>query len=445
MNGEAENKPARVSATTKQVGEARKRYGWAEPAVWTERMLTALETGVKGNVWFSLIDKVYSPANLAAAYRKVAANKGAAGVDGVSIEMYRERLAENLEHLHGRLKEETYQPQAIRRKLIPKAGREGEYRALGIPTIQDRVVQTALRNVLEPVYEKGFAEHSYGFRPERGCKDALRRVDCLLKQGYQYVVDADFQSYFDTIPHDKLMNLVRNKIADGRVLKLINAFLNQKIMEGLEQWTPVRGTPQGAVISPLLSNIYLAPLDHFMVEQGFEMVRYADDQVILCQRREDAEKALEALKTWTERAGLALHPAKTRSVDAVKEGFDFLGYRFIRTVRIPSNKSKQKLKNAIRGKTKRTRGKSLATIILDVNKTLRGWFEYFKHSRRYEFRPLDQWLRTRLRSILRKQAKMKGIGLGGENNIRWPNSFFAKYGLFNLEAACIAACQSAQR
>jgi RNA-directed DNA polymerase len=310
--------------------------------------------------------------------------------------------------------------------------------------VRDRVVQTALRNVLEPIFERDFAGHSYGFRPGRGCKDALRRVDQLMKSGYRYVVDADLKSYFDTIPHDRLMDRIREKISDGRVLALIERFLKQGILEELKHWTPETGTPQGAVISPLLSNVYLDPLDHRMAEQGFEMVRYADDFVILCRTAQQAEAALALVQQWTADNGLTLHPEKTRIVDVEADSFDFLGYSLCREHRWPRKKSLTKLKETLRRKTKRTNGHSLGCIIADVNRTLRGWFEYFKHSHKWVFPRLDAWLRMRLRSILRKRAGRKGRGRGWDHH-RWKNSFFAEQGLFSLTAAHALACQSSQR
>src|SRR6267142_4762140 len=219
----------------KQVGEVQARWAWTEPGVWTERMLTALEVGVKGGIWFSLIDKVYKPRNLRAAFAKVKANQGAAGVDHQTIEMFEADLETNLSKVSQQLADGSYRPQAVRRKWIAKPG-SSEKRPLGIPTVRSRVVETALRNVLEPIFERDFAEHSYGFRPRRGCKDALRRVDHLLKAGNTWVVDADLQSYFDTIPHGPLMDRVRERIADGRVLMLIESFLKAGIMEGLAHW-----------------------------------------------------------------------------------------------------------------------------------------------------------------------------------------------------------------
>jgi RNA-directed DNA polymerase len=415
----------------------------AEPEVWTERMLAALTTGVKGGKWYSLIDKVYPEAGLRAAFTQVAANRGAAGVDHVTVTKYASDLDANLERLSAALRSGSYRPQRIRRHYIPKPGSQ-EKRPLGIPTVQDRVVQTALRTVLEPIFEQDFAAHSYGFRPGRGCKDALRRVDELLKAGYIHIVDADLKSYFDTIPKDRLLALVGQKVSDGRILGLVAAFLEQGVLDGLEEWTPEQGTPQGAVCSPLLSNIYLDPLDHLMAEQGFEMVRYADDFVVLCRNSPEAAAALARVQQWTAQAGLTLHPTKTRLVNAQDDGFDFLGYRFAAGHRRPRAKSLKKFKDTVRAKTKRTAGHSLSRIIENLNPTLRGWFEYFKHRQRSTFAPLDGWIRRRLRNILRKQHGRSGIS-HGRDNIKWPNAFFADPGLFSLQDAYAQVRQSSCR
>jgi RNA-directed DNA polymerase len=415
----------------------------AEPRVWTERMLAALDKGVKGGKWYSLIDKVYPEAALRAAFTQVAANRGAAGVDHVTIVKYTNDLDANLARLSEALRSGTYRPQRIRRHYIPKPG-SPEKRPLGIPTVQDRVVQTALRTVLEPIFERDFAPHSYGFRPGRGCKDALRRVNGLLKAGYSHVVDADLKSYFDTIPKDRLLALVGRKVSDGRILRLVEAFLEQGVLDGLEEWTPVQGTPQGAVCSPLLSNIYLDPLDHVMAGRGFEMVRYADDFVVLCRNPQEAAAALAVVQQWTAEAGLTLHPTKTRVVNAEDDGFEFLGYRFAAGRRRPRAKSLKKFKDTVRSKTKRTAGHSLSQIIENLNRTLRGWFEYFKHSHRSTFAPLDGWIRRRLRNILRKQNGRSGISRASDN-IRWPNAFFAAHGLFSLADAYAQVRQSSCR
>lgn len=439
-----QEKPAGVLEAAKQAGAIRGRWPWVEASVWSDRMLTALEQGVKGGRWFSLVDKVYAPGNLRASFEQVRKNKGSAGADHQTVERFGRRLEENLDSLSRSLADGSYLPQAIRRVEIPKPGSR-EKRPLGIPTVRDRVAQGALRNVLEPIFEQGFAEHSYGFRPGRGCKDALRRVEELLKDGCAHVVDADLKRFFDTIPHERIMEGVSAKVSDGRVLNLIEGYLTQKAMDGLSDWTPTEGTPQGAVLSPLLANISLDPLDHRMAQEGFEMVRYADDFVILCRTREEAERALTGVAEWTAQAGLTLHPDKTRIVDVASgESFEFLGYRFERGRKWPRKKSLAKLKDAVRAKTKRTNGKSLNTIIETINPILRGWFAYFKHAYKTTFQPLDGWIRMRLRSILRKRRGRRGRGRGADHQ-RWPNAFFEEHGLYSLATAHAQACQSLKR
>jgi RNA-directed DNA polymerase len=436
-----ESRPAGVPEEAKQAGEIRSRWDWVEPSVWTERMLAALEQGVKGGKWFSLVDKVYAMPNLRSGFRKVRSNGGAAGVDHQTIEMFERHLEENLEKLSRLLREGSYRPQPIKRVWIPKPG-SNEKRPLGIPTVRDRVVQAALLNVLEPIFERDFAEQSYGFRPKRGCKDALRRVDELLKGGYTWAVDADLKSYFDTIPHNRLTERVEAKVSDGAVIAMLKGYLKQDVMDAMKRWTPEGGTPQGAIVSPMLSNIYLDPLDQDMARRGVEMVRYADDFVILCRSQAEAEMALELVRQWTVEAGLQLHPIKTRIVDATqKGGFDFLGYHFERNMKWPREKSLRKFKDTIRAKTKRTNGRSLQAIIIDVNRSSDGWFEYFKHSHWTAFGSLDRWIRMRLRSILRKRIGLRGRGRGSDHQ-RWPNSFFSENGLFSLVSAHASACQS---
>jgi len=444
MDGRPETRPATVPEMATQAGEVRARWAWTEPAVWTERMLTALEKGVKGGKWFSLIDKVYRHATLVRAFARVKANKGAAGVDQQTSEMFECHLEANLERLAAELKDGSYRPQALWRVWIPKPGSR-EKRPLGIPTIRDRVVQTAIRAVLEPIFERIFAAHSYGFRPGRGCKDALWRVNYLLKQGYHWVVDADLKSYFDTIPFEPLLGRVKEQVADGAVLALIEAYLHQGVLEAMRYWEPEAGTPQGAVISPLLSNIYLNPLDHLMAQQGIEMVRYADDFVILCRSEGEAQRALALVQQWTAQAGLKLHPDKTRIVDATKHGgFDFLGYHFERSYKWPRQKSLKKLKDKIRVLTKRNNGQSLQVIISHVNRVTRGWYEYFKHSQHPTFTDLDPWLRMRLRSILRKRAKRHGRARQRDHQL-WPNAFFTAQGLFSLAHAHALEHQPSRR
>lgn len=337
---DVEDKSTQVSEGTKQVEETPTEWTWVKPTIWTDRMLEALEKGVKGGKWFSLIDKVYRETTLIAAWNQVKDNDGAPGIDKVAIADYGRHIESNLKRLSRKLKEGSYKPQPVRRTWIPKPGR-AEERPLGIPTVEDRVVQTALKMVLEPIYERDFARHSYGFRPQRGAKDALRRTNQLLKQGRRWAVDADLKGYFDTIDHGLLMEEVGKKVSDGRILELIEAFLKCEVTDENESYKPQRGTPQGGVISPLLANIFLDPLDHLMEEAGFEMVRYADDFVILCEDKEEAEQALERVSQWTKRVGLTLHPDKTELVDEANGSFDFLGYCFKQGNRYPSKKAKR--------------------------------------------------------------------------------------------------------
>ncbi|SBT09414.1 RNA-directed DNA polymerase (Reverse transcriptase) [Candidatus Accumulibacter aalborgensis] len=415
---------------------------WIDRAIWTERMLAALDNGVKGNKWFSLIDKVYRPQTLMAAWQQVKVNKGAAGIDGQSIERFAADAERYLGELAEDLKEGRYRAAPVRRVEIPKAG--GKPRPLGIPTVKDRIVQAAVKRVIEPIFEKEFLPTSYGFRPGRGCKDALREVDEWLKKGYTHVVDADLKSYFDSIPHARLKERIEKRISDGRLLELLADRLRQDIVHGLERWTPTGGTPQGAVISPLLANIYLHPLDEHVTRQGYAMVRYADDFVILCPTAEDAGKALDEIKAWVEANGLALHPDKTHLGDCriAGQGFEFLGYRFETGKRWVRNKSLTALKDKVRRLTRRTRGDSLGRIIADLNPMLRGWYGYFKHAQGRVFQTLDALIRRRLRALLRKQEKRPGFGRCYADHCRWPNAFFAAAGLFTMVEARRQASQS---
>jgi RNA-directed DNA polymerase len=432
---EAQTAPA-VPARAKQGAEARGRdWSWVEAAVWTERMVSALENGVKGGKWFSLIDKVFAPATLALAYEKVAAKGGAAGVDGQSLERFAARAEMYLAELSAALREGSYRPQPVRRVNIPKS--DGGLRPLGIPAVKDRIVQAAMKLVIEPIFEVEFLEGSYGFRPGRGCHDALREVDGLIKEGFTYVVDADLANCFGSIPHGPLLQRVEERISDGRILALLRSWLEADVLADMERWTPTAGTPQGAVISPLLANIYLHPLDEHMATLGYRMVRYADDFVVLCRSREEAEAALAQIRQWVEVNGLNLHPDKTRLGDCRQpgEGFEFLGYRFEAGRRWVRKKSLNRFKESIRARTRRTRGASLTRIIEGLNPRLIGWFGYFKHAYPTEFGSLDGFIRRRLRAILCKQDKHPGFGLGQRHSRRWPNTFFAQAGLFALHTA----------
>ena len=440
---QSESQASAVPARATQGAEIQGRdWSWVEATVWSERMLAALENGVKGGKWFSLIDKVYRKETLKAAWHKVKDNAGAAGVDGQSVEQFEARAEVYLEELERALRAGDYRPQPIRRVEIPKGG--GKMRPLGIPVVKDRIVQTALKLVIEPIFEREFEESSYGFRPGRGCKDALREVDELIKEGYTFVVDADFDSCFDSIPYEPLMNKVSERISDGAVLELIRAYLNQDIIQAMKRWTPTGGTPQGAVISPLLANIYLHPLDRQMKQQGYRMVRYADDFVVLCRTAEQAQAALNEVRAWVGQNGLKLNADKTHVGDCRQagQGFEFLGYRFEAGRRWVRPKSFKALRERIRRRTQRTRGDSLAKIIEDLNPMVRGWFNYFKHAHSVAQLGIDGFVRRRLRAILRKQEKRPGMGRCLDDHLRWPNRFFATQGLFTITGARVLASQS---
>lgn len=409
--------------------------------IWTEAMLAALQTGVKGGKWHSLIDKVSRPETLRLGWVQVERNAGAAGVDRMSVERFAQGRDSYLAELAQALRDGSYRPQPVRRVYIPKG--KGQ-RPLGIPAVKDRVVQAALKLVIEPIFEHEFEPRSYGFRQGLGCKDALREVDQYLKAGYCWVVDADLQSYFDTIPHVSLLAKVGNRIADGGVLGLVQRFLKQDIMEDMKRWTPMSGSPQGAVISPLLANIYLHELDVEMREAGLVMVRYADDAVVLCRSREEAESALARMRAWVSANGLTLHPDKTHVGDCrVKDqGFEFLGYRFEAGQRRVRKKSLMSLRDKIRIKTKRNEGNSIDCVIAALNPTLKGWYGYFKHAHRFTFSSIDGFVRRRLRAILRRQKHRPGQGHCQRDHKQWPNAFFADLGLFTMYEAHQLARQS---
>ena len=436
---------ASVPATAKQAHDTRdpRQWGWVEPTVWSERMLAALVNGVMGGKWYSLWDKVCDRRTLEASWRAVARNQGAAGVDGQSVQRFAAQAERYLDELAADLQAGRHHPADVRRTYIPKAG--GGQRPLGIPTVKDRIVQGAVKRVLEPIFEWEFLDVSYGFRPGRGAKDALRAVDQHLKAGHTWVVDADLKSYFDTIPHTTLLAKVAAHLSDGRVLALIQAYLEQGILEGLQRWTPTQGTPQGAVLSPLLANLYLHGLDAQMSAQGHAIVRYADDFVILCATEAEAHHALAQVQAWTAAQGLTLHPDKTHLGDCRQagQGFEFLGYRFEGGRRFVRRKSFTAIRAKIRAKTGRSRGSSLERIVAELNPMLKGWFNYFKHAQGAVFTILDGFVRRRLRAILRRQHHLKGrLGHSLEDHRRWPNAFFAERGLFTMTEAHALARQS---
>lgn len=444
MTHGAKHNPAQVPMLAMPTGEA-DPYGWVERSVWTERMVGCLrQGGPEGGKWYSLHDKVFATKTLEAGFARVFANHGAPGVDGVTVEAFAERLANEIPKLQAAWKAGTYQPDAVKRVWIPKPG-STEQRPLGIPTVRDRVVQAALRLVLEPIFENDFCAHSYGFRPGRSAQQAAGAVLGHLKAGRLVVVDADLKAYFDSIPHERLLAAVRRRVTDGRVLDLIGLFLKAGVMEERQVITPEAGTPQGGVISPLLANIYLDDLDQQMAKSGRAMVRYADDFVILCRTTEEAAQALAEVQAWTVEAGLILHPTKTRTVDLGLPGawFDFLGYRFKRhdlpdgtlcILRLIRDKSLDRARDAIRFATPRNAGDSLEDIILRANRWARGWFGYFRSIHWTIHHTLDGMLRRRLRSILSRRNGRVRWGRGLAHQI-WPNAYFDRLELFSLERA----------
>jgi RNA-directed DNA polymerase len=435
MTGTDETNRPSVPEGAKPEGEAYGRWPWVERTVWKERMLETLERGPRNGVWHSLIDKVYAERTLWSAWETVQANGGAAGVDRESIGMFARTAGERIANLAQELREDRYRPQPVRRVLIPKPG-TSEQRPLGIPAVRDRIVQAALRMVLEPIFERDFARESFGFRPGRSCHHALERVEQLLAEGYTQVVDADLKSYFDTIPHAALLARIKAKVVDGRILKLVERFLKAGVMDEHKSWTATEvGTPQGGVISPLLSNIYLDGLDWKMHFGGWELVRYADDFVVLCRTREHAEAVLREIRQWCETAGLQLHPTKTRLVEMNEPGgFDFLGYHFEGRQRWPRAKSVTKVRQKLHDLTRRTNGENLRELVTaTLNPILRGWYGYFRRcSSANPMRTLDAYVRSRLRAILRRRSGRRGRSRGSDHQ-EWPNRYFHELGLLCLE------------
>jgi RNA-directed DNA polymerase len=426
--------PSPVPAEDRLDGEVYGRWPWVERRVWTPRMLETLERGPKNGVWHSLIDKVYAERTLWAAWEKVQSKRGASGVDRQTIGVFARSAEQRIGELARQMRVGRYTPRPVRRVLIPKPGTT-QKRPLGIPTVRDRIVQTALRMVIEPIFDRDFATESFGFRPQHSPQQALARVEMLLAEGYIHVVDADLKSYFDTIPHEALLERVKSKVVDGRILSLVESFLNQGVMEEMIGWKPTTvGTPQGGPLSPLLANLYLDALDWKLHLEGWELVRYADDFVVLCRTQEQAREVLEVIRTWCTDAGLVLHPEKTRLVDmSVRGGFDFLGYHFDKKGRWPREKSLLTMENKLHRLTRRNCGENLELLIHEkLNPILNGWFGYFKRSTNSsDFRKLDGYLRARLRSIMRKRCGLRGRSRGRDHQ-RWPLLYFDKLGLLSL-------------
>jgi len=364
----------------------------------------------------SLIDKVYKRKNLEMAWEKVKENRGSGGIDGQSLDDFGVQLNQQLERLHQELKEDIYRPLPVRQHLIEKRDKPGEYRRLGIPAIYDRVCQQALLNRLEPIFEPIFDDASFGYRRGRSTKDALRKIWKEIKGGSEWIVDADLRDFFGSVDHDKLLTLVAQRVADGRVLRLIKAMLKAGSYGKGQLFPSERGTPQGGVVSPVLSNILLTPFDREMRLRGYQLTRYADDWVTTCRSAAEARAAVEAAGRILKQLGVELHPHKTRIVH-VQHGFEFLGYIIKRgktqlhlpeskirsQVRqgmlyaYPKAKSIQRFKDQVRQRTKRTLPLKTKELIAGLNPLLRGWGEYYKRAHvRKLFHRLDGWIRRRI-------------------------------------------------
>ena len=364
----------------------------------------------------SLIDKVYKRKNLEMAWEKVKANRGSGGIDGQTLEAFEAQLDQQLDRLQRELKEDTYQPLPVRQHPIQKRDKPGEYRMLGIPAIYDRVCQEALRNRMEPIFEPIFDAASFGYRRGRSTKDALRKVWKEIQGGSEWIVDADLRDFFGSVDHEKLLTLVAQRVADGRVLRLIKAMLKAGSYGKGQLFPSERGTPQGGVVSPTLSNILLTPFDREMRLRGYQLTRYADDWVITCKSAAEARAAVEAAGRILKQLGVELHPQKTRIVH-VQRGFEFLGYIIKRgktqlnlpeskirsRVRqgmlyaYPKAKSIQRFKDQVRQRTKRTLPLKTKELIAGLNPLLRGWGEYYKRAHvRKLFHRLDGWIRRRI-------------------------------------------------
>ena len=376
----------------------------------------------------SLVDKVYQPKNLRAAWEKVKANRGSGGIDGQSLGEFEQGLEEHLTRLHEELRTDCYQPLPVKRVEIPKTGKPGEWRPLGIPAIYDRVCQQALRHRLEPIFEPLFDDSSFGYRPGRSTKDALRKVWREIDAGAEWIVDGDLKDYFGSIDHGKLVTLVAQRVADGRVLTLIERMLTAGYIAKGRLFPTPQGTPQGGVVSPLLSNILLTPFDREMRRRGYQLTRYADDWLITCRSRCEAEAALRVAGKILATLGVRVNPQKTRIVH-VRQGFAFLGYKIKRGNRglylpaaqirsrvrsgdlyaYPTEKSVARFKDAIRRTTRRRIPLGTAELIRELTPVVRGWGEYYKraHVRRL-FNQLDRWIVRRVWSHRHKRWRCAG-------------------------------------
>ena len=394
----------------------------------------------------SLIDKVYKRRNLEMAWEKVQANRGSGGVDGQSLEKFSAQLDQQLDRLQRELQEDVYQPRPVRQVQIPKVGKPGEYRMLGVPTIFDRVCQQALLNRLEPIFEPIFDEANFGYRRGRSTQDAMRKVWKEILSGREWIVDADLKDFFGSVEHEKLLTLLAQRIADGRVLRLIKAMLKAGSYGKGRLYPTERGTPQGGVVSPVLSNVLLTPFDREMRRRGYQVTRYADDWVVTCKSAAEARAAIAAAQKILEQLGAVLHPQKTRVVH-VRQGFDFLGYKIKRgqrPLRLTSHKirsgvregdlyaypkvnSIRRFMDQVRERTKRRIPLTTSELIAALNPVIRGWGNYYKRAHvRKLFSRLNGWIIHRIWSHRCKRWRNMGWKQLPERKL------YGEYGLVNL-------------
>ena len=382
---------------------------------------------LKKKKWYSLIDKIWNLNNLEDAFSKVKENRGAAGVDRVSIVQFEKQRQKNLLEIQRLLRNKRYEAIPVRRVEIPKS--DGRYRPLGIPTVRDRVVQQATLAVLSPIFEVKFLDCSYGFRKGRNTHQAIAKIEQYRSEGCEWVVEADIESFFDTVDHELLIDQAAEEISDGSVLKLIRSWLEAGAFKGAEVIETVVGTPQGGVISPLLANIYLHPFDVQMTALGFNLVRYADDFVIMCRSEDEAEQAMEAATRILSGMKLRIKAAKTRIVQLNKEnGIEFLGFTIFKEHKVPRARAVESFRSTIRLITRRQRPATLQEIIREFNPVVRGWGNYFKIANvNWLYKGLDSWMRMRLRSFLEKKKSY-------EANRRLENKYFSEAGFCTLSS-----------